>query len=218
MGVQPPDRRADARAAVRARVVPARSGRPQVTSLRQRPALVDQNRYVATVARRAGHVDPRSSDHEIRVDGARIDPPSGGLLVGEMDEPSAERDMARGVLVEQCVVEDGPEGPDTAAAVNQRDLAQAHRVVVTADQLAQERRTVIGVDLYGAAALKADAQAADRPAGDEQRLGGTDRPLGALGVGAGEHLLRREVRQVLASPPRRERATLPAHAREQPDP
>ena len=74
---------------------------------------------------------------------------------------AAERDVARGVLVEQRVVEDGAERADPALAVDERELAEPGRAVVERDLRPQRLAVLVGVDLDRAAALEADAQPAD---------------------------------------------------------
>jgi len=77
----------------------------------------------------AGDIDVVAADHEVDVDGAPIDLVH--VLRAHRDLVGvAERDVARGVLVEQRVVEDGVERPDAAGAVDQRELAEAERLVV----------------------------------------------------------------------------------------
>src|SRR5438874_4549484 len=59
------------------------------------------------------HVELRRPDHEVDVLAALVDAVRYFLLDEEW-KTCAERDVARGVLVEQCVVEDGAEGADPA--------------------------------------------------------------------------------------------------------
>ena len=69
-------------------------------------------------------LDLAAPDHEVDVHDALVDP---RLLRGIVDRVvvgAAERDVAGGVLVEQRVVEDAPEGPDSPLPVDESDLAQ----------------------------------------------------------------------------------------------
>ena len=68
-----------------------------------------------------------------------------------------ERDVARGVLVEERLVEDGVERADPALAVDERELAEPGGAVVLRRQRAQGIATAVGVDLHGAPALELDA-------------------------------------------------------------
>ena len=74
----------------------------------------------------------------------------------------AERDVGRGVLVEERVVEDEPGLADARGPVDERDLAEPRRAVVGRDVRPDQLLALVGVDLDGAAALEADPEAADR--------------------------------------------------------
>ena len=75
-------------------------------------------------------------------------------------EALAERDVARGVLVEQRVVEDRPEPADPPLAVDERALAEPGGAVVGL-QDRRERVAALGrPDVDGPAALEADDEVA----------------------------------------------------------
>ena len=86
--------------------------------------------------------------------------------------------MARGVLVEQRVVEDGLERPDPSFAVDERELAQPRAAVVLGEERSQRLGARIGVrlDLNRAATLEADGQSLDDAALRVQRLRRVDDP------------------------------------------
>ena len=119
------------------------------------------------------------------------------LAFDDEREAAAERDVARGVLVEQRVVEDGAERADPALAVDERELAEPERAVVDRELRAERVGVLVGVDLDRAAALEADAQAADdRAVAQHERLRRRDVALRPHRVGRREDLLGREVREV----------------------
>ena len=119
-------------------------------------------------------------------------------LAGQEREALPERDVARGVLVEQRVVEDRAELADAALAVDERHLAEPGGALVAGDDRAHHVLRRVGVDLDRAAALEAHAQVAhDRAVDQHERLGGGHVPVRAPRVGRGEDLLRRQVGHVL---------------------
>ena len=106
--------------------------------------------------------------------------------------------MDRGVLVEQGVVEDEAGLADARGPVDQGDLAQAGSAVVARDVGADQVLSLVGADLDCAAALEADlaGRATTVPwicSGYVARNDAVD----AAGVGGGEDLLGRHVRDVL---------------------
>src|ERR1700727_997012 len=82
---------------------PPRATRSALSCL-ERPALVDQHRKLASVAGGRGDLDLGPADHKVGVDSARVDSGSGLLIVGQLREARAEREVAGGILVEQRVV------------------------------------------------------------------------------------------------------------------
>ena len=71
----------------------------------------------------AGDGDVVAADHEVDVDRARVD--AVAVLVADRDRVGvAEREVARGVLVEQRVEEDRAGLADPSFAVDERELAE----------------------------------------------------------------------------------------------
>ena len=109
----------------------------------------------------------------------------------------AERDVTDGVLVEERVEERRAQPPDTALAIDERDLAEPRGTVVESSAAAKDLTALVGGDLDGAALLEAhDEPLDDRPVEQRERPRGGDDALGASGIGRGEHLLGGEVRHV----------------------
>ena len=69
-------------------------------------------------------VELRAPDHEVDVDRALVDARLLRRVLDRMVVAVAERDVARGVLVDQRVVEHAAERPDATFAVDERDLAE----------------------------------------------------------------------------------------------
>ena len=76
-------------------------------------------------------------------------------------EAVAERDVARRVLVEQRVVEDGPERADPSLPVDERELPEPRGALVDCARARERLAVLVGVDLDRAAALEAHPEAAD---------------------------------------------------------
>src|SRR6266516_7875266 len=93
------------------------------------PASVPEDGFAHAVAGDAGDVELAAADHEVEVDRARVHARL-VLAVDEKAEAASERDVTRGVLVEQRVEEDRLERTDAALAVDERQLAEPGRAVV----------------------------------------------------------------------------------------
>ncbi len=118
------------------------------------------------------------------------------VLVADPDGVAVpERDVARGVLVEERVEEDASRLPDASRAVDERDLAEARRTVVDRRSRPEHLGVLLGVDLDRPAALEPHPEAADDGAGDVERLRGRDDAVDAAGIWGRRDLLRREVRR-----------------------
>ncbi len=128
----------------------------------------------------------------------------------------AERDVRRGVLVEERVVEDEPGPPDARGAVDERDLAEPRGAVVGRGVRPHQLLAVVRADLDGAAALEAHLEPADDRALDLERVGRADDAVDAARVGRREHLLGRHVRDV-PDPDRLVERRLPRRLRMKPD-
>ena len=102
---------------------------------------------------------------------ALVHPRDVGLVVQAQPVGRAERDVARGVLVEQRVEERRPGGPDAPLAVDERDLAEARGALVLAGVAAQHVGVLAGVDAHRAPARELDLEVADDRAADDERLG-----------------------------------------------
>src|SRR5438876_7784997 len=77
----------------------------------------------------------------------------------------SEREVARRVLVEQCVEEGDARLPDPSLTVDERELAEPRRPLVLCAPGAQNVGARLRFDLDDASRLEADAQAAhDRAA------------------------------------------------------
>src|SRR5262249_2654740 len=134
------------------------------------PVAVAEHRHAPAGARQTSYVELRRADHEIDVDAAVVDARQVALVDGER-EAVAERDVARGVLVEQGVVEDRAERTDTALAVDERDLAQARRTQVRLRLRPDRGAVLVRLDLDRPSLLEADAKAAyDRAVTQNERL------------------------------------------------
>src|SRR5436189_851193 len=117
----------------------------------------------------AGDIDVVAADHEVDVDGAPIDLVH--VLRAYRDLVGvAERDVARGVLVEERVVEGRAELPDAAFAVDEGDLAEPRGVGIVGCALAEHVAASPGLDVHCAAALEPDLEAVDDRACDVARL------------------------------------------------
>src|SRR5262249_60775983 len=104
--------------------------------------------------------EPGRADHEVDVRRTLVDAVD-LARVDQEGEARAERDVARRVLVEQRVVEDGAERADPALAVDERELAETTAGVVHREAGAESLDVLVRVDLDGDAVLEADAEAAD---------------------------------------------------------
>ena len=113
-------------------------------------------------------------------------------------ESPGRRDVARRVLVEQRVVEDGAELADPAlASTSATSPSRAAPSSVASTILEIVPAVLVPVQLGGPAALEAHLQLAhDRPVYQHERLRRGDIPVGALRIGGCEDLLGREVRHV----------------------
>ena len=93
-----------------------------------------------------GDLELVRADHEVDVEAADVE--AVALLLGGRERiRGAERDVARGVLVEQGVVEHGAELPDPALAIDERELAEPGRALVQLDLGTQGLGPFVGVDL-----------------------------------------------------------------------
>ena len=106
------------------------------------------------------HVHAGAADHEVEVDLAAVDPPVVGLVDRRLVR-IADRDVARCVLVDERVVEQGLERADAALAVDKRDFAEPARILVARGESADRLRATIGVDVDGSPVLESRAQAVD---------------------------------------------------------
>ena len=184
----PGARRADERADRPAHLAPAL--RAELARDRLRPPPPRQAPPSSTGDSRAvgvhaehGHLG--AADHEVDVDLAGVDPLGLGR-VGPLGVAGAERDVARGVLVEQGVVEDRaragrcarcrPPAPPRPGAPRPRRRAARAR---------STSAPVVGVDLHRAAALEAHLAGPlhHRAAHVERPGGGDERPRCASGSG-----------------------------------
>ena len=122
------------------------AGGSRVPSLDLPGAAAEHGDGVA-VARDAVDVELRRADHEVDVDAARVEPLPVGLVVTPQLVGVPERDVARGVLVEERLVEDRVERADPALAVDERELAEPGSAVVLRRQRTERVAAAIGVDL-----------------------------------------------------------------------
>src|SRR6266480_539864 len=99
------------------------------------PSAAAEHGHLAAVGGQTRHLHVVAADHEVDVDCALVDLRhvlgADGELVGV-----PERDVARGILVEQGVVEGRAERPDPAFAVDEGKLAEPRGVRVVAGALA----------------------------------------------------------------------------------
>ena len=79
------------------------------------------------------------------------------LLADREGEPVAERDVARGVLVEERVVEDGVERADAPLTVDEGDLAEPRGAVVGLASAPERGAVLVRLDLDRTAALEPPA-------------------------------------------------------------
>ena len=91
---------------------------------------------------------------------ALVDPRLVRRILDRMVVPVPERDVGRGVLVDQRVEEDGLERPDPPLAVDERDLAEPCCPLVHRDDGPEGVGALLRVDLDGLAARELDADAA----------------------------------------------------------
>jgi hypothetical protein len=130
------------------------------------------------------------------VDPALVEARAVGGVVHAQVVAAPERDVARSVLVEERVVEDGLHRADAALAVDERELAEPGRAVVLLRQRAQRVGAAVGVELDGAARLELDADPVDQRAVDLERPRGRHVAVDPERIGGREHLLARDVREV----------------------
>src|SRR5262249_60858533 len=131
---------------------PARapSTRGSGRSSTRRPDLPRPGHEQGELVAGAGHAADGNvirADHEVDVDLALIDPRQIRRVGDRMRVGIAEREMARGVLVEQDV-EEGPAQPaDAAFPIDERNLAEARGAVVRRAALAQSLRVRVPPEL-----------------------------------------------------------------------
>ena len=82
----------------------------------------------------------------------------------------AQRDVARGVLVEQRVVEQQPGLRDRRAVRHERDLAETAGARVGVDELLQDGLAALGGHIRHAAGLECQAEIFDHRAAVAERL------------------------------------------------
>src|SRR5579862_7850425 len=139
------------------------TNRPPARNGSDLPVAAAQDGHALAVRGDPVHVDLGRADHEVDVLPAPVDTVE-VLLVDEKLEARAEGKMARRVLVEERVVEDGAERADAAVTIDERELTKPERSLVDLEQPAQSLAVLVRVDLDGRPVLEADPQAAyDRP-------------------------------------------------------
>ncbi len=108
------------------------------------PVAIAHHRHAARRRRVAPvtYEASRGADHEVGVDRARVQPRLVVLVLGREPVRTAERDMAGGVLIEECVEEDCRSARSTirVPTVDERDLADARQRFVVVDDLRPESR------------------------------------------------------------------------------
>ena len=141
------------------------------------------------------------ADHEVLVDDRVVDAHRFLLLLGVLivvaqgvGEPSSEREVACGVLIEEGVVEQKAELVDGGRIGHQRDLAEVCRALVHADDGAEQFLVLCRLDLDDLAALEANREVLDELTVIGQGLGGVNDALGASAHGADEHFLGGDIR------------------------
>ena len=129
----------------------------------------------------------------------RVDAVAVGLLDRPV-EPLAERDVAGRVLVDQRVVEDGVERADAAAAVDQRQLAEAGGARVAIDVGLQHLAVRGRLDRNRPPALEAHLEVAHDGAVELARLRRAHDAVDPLGIRRREHLFGGQVGLVRRGP------------------
>jgi hypothetical protein len=151
------------------------------------------------------------------VDAAPVDPRLVGSVRDRVAVTVPERDVRRGVLVDQRVEEDRLERADAALAVDERDLAQPSRAVVGRGGRAKCVGALFRVDRDGAPSGELDADAGDDRAGQLEWHRRAHVAVDALGIGRREGLFGRDVRKVPVAVHRPEVARLPRGRRKEAD-
>jgi hypothetical protein len=147
------------------------------------------------------------------VDLALVDPRQIRRVRDRVRVGSAEREVARRVLVEQCVEEGAAEPADAALAVGERHLAEPRGTLVRGTALAQRLGVRVRLDLDGASILEADPQPGHERASHVERLRGGNDALRPRGIRRREELLRRGVGHMVDPGTRRRTSTLLGGAR-----
>ena len=141
-----------------------------------------------------------AADHEVGVVSGVVDADLVQLLLGHalkaldaLVEAEAEREMARGVLIEERVVEEQTGLVDRGLLRHERDLAEIVTALVHADDLLENVLPLFGLDLHGAALFKPDGEVLDELALVGERLCCVHDTLGGAAVGRGKDLLGRHI-------------------------
>ena len=138
-----------------------------------------------------------------------------GVVLDAEVVAAPERDVARGVLVEERVEEDRLERADPPLAVDERELAEPGGAVVLRRERAQRLRAAVGVEPHRAAGFELDPDPVDQRAVHLERARRRHVTVDASRVGGREHLLARDVREVTQTVDGREVGGVPDGRREE---
>ena len=116
------------------------------------------------------------------------------VILQAVREAHTECKMARGVLVEQRIVEEYSRISDRGIVGDKRAFAEVCRAFVHGDHLLQKFFAALCLHFDGASALKSDREILNQLAAVRKRLRGVDYSLRFSALRRCEHLLRRNVR------------------------
>src|SRR3954447_7593053 len=166
------------------------------------PDAVAQDRHRGAAGLHAVDLHLRGPHHEIDVRQGVVDADRHLVLgrdaVERPQQPRSERDVRRGVLVEQGVAEHEVHLAHARGAVDQRELAETPRAFVEGELHADELLALLGAHLDDLAAGEAHLEAVDDAALEGERPRAAHGALRAHAMGAREDLFRRHVRDVCA--------------------
>src|SRR5690242_15334337 len=160
------------------------------------PLLVANERNLGAVGQHRIHFELRAADHEVDVHVRDIHRLV-GLAVERIRDPEAVRDVARGVLVEESVVEERPGLADAGLLRHERQLAEPVRVLAGLEMCADDVSARLGLDSDEPPVLEPELETADELAAVTERQSRAQRPLRPPRIGCREDLLGRHVRDVV---------------------
>src|SRR4051812_13526899 len=172
------------------------SAAPHDHPLERLPEPSGDERLLPAAGERRAHLEVRRSDHHVEVEAGAVHA-SALALLARVAEAGAERDVRRGVLVEQRVVVDQLLASDPRRRVHERDLAETAVVRLRVEEGGEE--VAVGVALrleaHEPPAAELPRDPLDQAPVHRERVGAAEDAIRCAGVRAREHLLGRDVRR-----------------------